>query len=169
LGRQYTLTLASSAIRSLATAALTLLICCVTLTVPGCGGKEPTRQESIVKYSHDLREAVSSHVLDEQRRAQMLVIVDQVEALNHRFSQETVDFIESYRRLNADYDSTRPAFDQMFADFSAARVRARNEALDLHFQLASLATAAEWDHIEDAELELYEEVNAASPMQESAK
>ena len=73
----------------------------------------------------------------------MLLVVDQLEALQLRFSQETVSFIERYRRMNADYDSTRPAFDQLFSDYSAKRIKARSAALDLHFQLASLATADE--------------------------
>jgi hypothetical protein len=99
----------------------------------------------------------------------MFLIVDQLEALHLRFSQETADFVESYRKLNADYDATRPAFDQLFSDYSAKRIKARNEALDLQFQLASLATAGEWDSIVEAETKLYEEVNAARPAEESTK
>ena len=81
----------------------------------------------------------------------------------------TVEFVEGYRKLNADYDSTRPAFDQLFADYNAKRIKARNEALDLHFQLASLATVGEWGAIGKAEAKLYEESNAAPPAEESAK
>jgi hypothetical protein len=148
-------------------ALIALFICCAPLT--GCGGKEPTRQQSIEQYSLELREAVSNHVHDEQRKSQMLVIVDHVETLNHRFNQETAEFIEGYRKLNADYDAARPAFDQLFADYRAKRVRARGEALDLHFQLASLATEVEWDSIGKAETELYEEVNEAKPAKEGTK
>jgi hypothetical protein len=91
----------------------------------------------------------------------MLLVVDQVEALNLRFSQETADFVRSYRKLNADYEATRAAFDKLFADYNAKRIKARNESLDLHFQLASLATADEWDSIGKAEKKLYEEANEA--------
>jgi hypothetical protein len=142
-------------------ALFTLLVCAVTLTVPGCGGTKPTTDQTIERYSQKLRNAVSTNVPEEGRKAQMLLIVDQVEALHVRFSQETADFVASYRKLNADYDSTRPVFDQLFSDFNAKRIKARNEALDLHFQLASLATAGEWDAIGKAETKLYEEVNAA--------
>jgi hypothetical protein len=170
LVRHDNLSVSAGAVRNMGFAALaTLVICCVTLTLTGCGGKEPTRQQSIERYSSELREAVSGHVHDEQRRSQMLVIVDQVETLNHRFNNETAEFIESYRKLNADYDAARPAFDQLFADYSAKRVRARGEALDLHFQLASLATEGEWNSIAKAEIELYEEVNEARPASEDTK
>jgi len=148
---------------------LALLVCAATLVVSGCGGTKPSKAQTIELYSQKLREAVSSNVHEEGRRAQLFLVVDRVESLHLLFSQETVEFVESYRKLNADYDSTRPAFDQLFADFNAKRIKARNEALDLHFQLASLATADEWDAIGKAETKLYEEANAARPVEGSTK
>jgi hypothetical protein len=154
--------------RSIGFAALfTLLVCAATLAVTGC--TKPNREEAIQRYSQELRETVSSSVPADPRRGQMLRIVDQLEALHLRFSRETADFIESYRKLNADYDSTRPAFDRLFTDYTAQRVQARNEALDLHFQLTSLATAGEWDRIGKAETKLYEKVNAARPTEGNTK
>lgn len=142
---------------------LTLLICAVVLTLHGCGGKKQTREQAIAQYGQELREAVSIKVPDEGRKAQMLLIVEQLEALHRRFNQETADFVESYRKLNADYEATRPAFEQLFSDYGAKRIRARTEALDLHFRLAAFATADEWDAIADAETKLYEEVSTARP------
>jgi hypothetical protein len=156
--------------RSIGFAALFMpLICAVTLTVPGCGGEKPTRNQAIEQYSEELRKVVSTKVPEEQRKAKMLVIVDRLQALHLRFSQETADFIESYRKLNADYAAARPAFDQLFSEYSAKRIKARDEALDLHFQLAALSTADEWDAVGKAETELYEEVNAARPLEASRK
>jgi hypothetical protein len=149
------------------TALFALLVCAVTLTVSGCGAK-PTREQSLERYSQDLREAVSSSVPDERRREQMLLIVDQLKAVNLRFSQETADFIENYRKLNADFDAPRAAFEQLFKDYSEKRVKARNEALDMHFQLASLATEAEWSTIGRAEAKMYKKVNAARPAKQGA-
>ena len=150
-------------------AALCTLVCAVTLTVYGCGGTKPSKTETIELHSQELREVVSSNVSNEGRKAQLLRVVDRVEALHLLFSQETVEFVEGYRKLNADYDSTRPAFDQLFADYNAKRIKARNEALDLHFQLASLATVSEWNAIGKAETKLYEEANAAHPTEEGTK
>ena len=137
-----------------------LLVCAVTLAVAGCGAKQ-TKQQALERYSQELRDAVSSKVSDEGRKEQMLLIVDQLQALHRHFSEETADFLESYRKLNADYDATRPMFDRLFADYTAKRITARNAALDLHFKLASLATTDEWDKIGGAEARLYEEVNEA--------
>jgi hypothetical protein len=159
-----------SGLRSTGFAALfTLLVCAATLAVPGCARTKATREQTIGRYAQELREAVSTGVPEERRRSQMLAIVDQLEALHLRFNQETVDFIESYRKLNADYDSTRPAFERLFSDYTAKRVQARNEALDLHFKLASLATADEWDKFGKAETKLYEKVSAARPAEGNTK
>ena len=145
--------------RSIGSAAVVaLLLCAAALTAPGCSGTKPTPEETIQRYSLKLRETVSAGVPEEQRKAQMLLIVDQVEALHLRFSRETTEFVERYRKLNADYDSPRPAFEQLFSDYGAKRSAARNEALDLHFRLASLATPDEWNAIGKAEIELYKEV-----------
>ena len=150
-----------------------LLPCAFVVTlaaaVAGCGGSKPTKEQVITSYGQELREAVSTKVADEPRKARMLAILDQLDAVNRRFTQETRDFVESYRELNADYDATRPAFDRLFSDYSAKRLKARSEALDLHFQLASVATADEWDSIGKAETKLYEELGAAPLSQESPK
>jgi hypothetical protein len=115
------------------------------------------------RYSTELREAVAANVSEEPRKTQMLSIVDKLGALHRRFSQETADFLERYDTLNADYGAARPAFDRLFSDYNSIRIQARTEALDLHFQLAGLATAHEWKTIGKAEIKLYEEVDAARP------
>jgi hypothetical protein len=135
----------------------------------GCGGSEPSREQAITRYGQELREAVASSVADERRRSDMLAILDQLDAVNRRFSAETAEFVESYRKLNAAYEAPRPAFDQLFSDYSRKRIKARNEALDLHFHLATLATGEEWHAIAKAEARLYEEVSAARPAQDGAK
>ena len=157
-----------SSIRNIRRAAFLMVpVCALWLLVSGCGPKQ-TRQQAIERYSEELREAVASHVAEEARRNQMLLIVERLEALHRRFSGETSDFLASYGELNADYDAARAAFEALFADYNAKRVQARTEALDLHFQLASLATGDEWRAIGKAEAELYEEVIAARPA-EAAK
>lgn len=150
-----------------------LVLCTFAVTlaaaVAGCGGSKASREQVITSHGQELREAVSSRVADEPRKARMLAILDQVDTVNRRFTQETRDFVENYRELNADYDATRAAFDRLFTDYSQKRVKARSDVLDLHFQLASLATADEWDAIGKAEAKLYEELGAAPLSQEKPK
>ena len=142
-------------------AVATLGVCIMVLVAAGCTGTKATTAQKIERFSDKLRDVVTTRVTDEGRKAQMLVVVDRMEALHVRFSQETADFVDTYRKLNADYNATRPAFDQLFSEYNASRITARNQDLDLHFQLAELATASEWDAISKAEANLYEAANPA--------
>lgn len=134
-----------------------LLVIALTSTMVGCGGQKPTTAEAVARYGQDLRDAVTTGVQDEGRRAQLLDIVNQVEALQNGFSQETKDFVTSYRKLNIDYDAERPAFERLFANYNAKRVEARTKALALHFRMAAIASPKEWKAIGKAEARLYEE------------
>jgi hypothetical protein len=157
----------SRACRLLTATASMVVTCAVMLCTAGCGAG-PTKSQAVERYGQELRDTVSTAVTDEQRRAQLLRIVDQMQAVQLRFSHETTEFIDSYRKLNADYQSTRPMFDQLFSDYSGKRVKARDEALDLHFQLAALATPAEWDGIGKAEAKLYKKVTAAQALKDQS-
>lgn len=143
-------------------APLILAICALLLAVGGCG-RDATRTETIGRYGQELREAVTTRVDDADRRARLLQTVDQLEALHLRYSEETEAFVRSYRQLNADYGATRAAFDELFSDYNARRIKAREEALALHFRLASLATAEEWAAIGKAEMKLYSKATLALP------
>jgi hypothetical protein len=138
-----------------------VMISAIALATPGCRGAQLTPGQVIQNSSQKLRQAVSSNVGEEGRKAQMLAVVDQIEAVQGSLSKETADFIQSYRKLNADYDAPRAAFDQLFSDYNGQRIKARNQALDLHFQLASLASANEWGPIGKAEAKSYQEFSEA--------
>jgi hypothetical protein len=154
--------LARNAIVAISPSALAIvMLCAIALAAPGCGGTKPTTEQVIQSSSQRLREAVSRNVTDEGRKSQMLMVVDQIEAGQSSLSKETADFVQNYRKLNAEYDAPRAAFDQLFSDYNGQRIKARNQALDLHFQLASLATANEWSPIVKAEVKLYEEFSEA--------
>jgi len=150
------------------TAMCMVLACFVAVAISGCGGKA-TRDQTIQRYSEELRETVSSRVPDESRKGQMLLIVDQLEKVQLQFSRATADFVAAYRQLNPEHDSQRSAFDQLFSAYNAKRIQARGEALDLHFQLASRATEDEWRAIGKAEGKLYEEVTEAPVTAEHEK
>jgi hypothetical protein len=146
----------------------TLVVCILVLIAPGGGGAKPTTAQRIEGFSQKLRDVVSTRVTDEARKAQMLMVVDQMEALHMRFSQQTTDFVGNYRKLNEDYNAPRAAFDQLFSEYNSSRVSARNQDLDLHFKLAALATAGEWDAISKAEANLYEAANAGRAAEQGA-
>jgi hypothetical protein len=136
--------------------AAALVVCIVAIATPGCKSAKPTVDQTVERSTQKLSEAVSHDVADAARRDQMLKLVDQLEAVQKSFSKDSSDFVVKYRTLNADYDSPRTAYEQLFSEFNVQRVQARDRALDLHFQLASLATEKEWDHIGKVEVMTYE-------------
>ena len=146
-----------------------LLLCALGLFASGCSRTKPAVGPTVERYTQALRDAVASNVPEGTRRTQMLSIVDQVEKLHLRFAQETTSFVTSYRSINADYDATRATLDDLFSEYEAQRVSARDEALALHMQLAALATASEWNAIAKAEQKLYEKVNVARQAGDEAK
>jgi len=143
-----------------------VLVFVLVLCTSACGGTKPTKAEQVERYGQELRERIAATVTDPRRRDEALQVVDQMQALQQRFNRETSAFVDNYRKLNADYETTRPTLDQLFADYSNRRVAARNEALELHFRLAALSTATEWDAIGKAEAKLYKKVSAAPLPQE---
>jgi uncharacterized protein YozE (UPF0346 family) len=133
----------------------------IILATPGCSGTKLAPEQVIQSSTEKLRQAVSSNVADEGRKAKMLMLVDQMAAIQSSFGKETADFVANYRKLNADYDATRAAFDQLFSGYNEQRIKARDQAIYLHFQLASLATGSEWGPLGKAELKMYQEVSEA--------
>jgi hypothetical protein len=131
-----------------------VVVSAITLATPGCRGTQLTSEHVIQSASQKLRQAVSSNVADEGRKAQMLMLVDQMEALQTRFNKETADFVANYRKLSADYDARRPAFYQLFSDCTEAdeitaqldrtSLEMDQSFLNLRFRVKDQTTRAEW-------------------------
>ena len=139
------------------------VLCAIVLAAGGCADSsaKPTDDQIFHDASEELRQSISRGVEDQTRRDQMLNLVDQIESTQRDFSTRAVAFGEKYRAMNADYDTPRAQFDALFLDFNAQRIRSRDRILDLHFQLAALATAKEWTRIGKAESSMYTDVRIA--------
>jgi hypothetical protein len=151
----------------------TMLVCLVVslaaMALPGCKSGNPSPEQATESATQKMRRVISSDVAEAGRRDQMLKLVDKFEAVQTSFNKDVVDFITHYQTLNANYDAPRAAFDQLFLQYNTERVQARNQALDLHFQLASLATDKEWGRISEAEAKMYEAIDIARTKQEEIK
>ena len=135
-----------------------LLILALGLLVPACKSPPPTPEAGAQKFTKELRDTVSGSVAGPDRVSQMIALVDQLDAVEVEFNGNVTDFIAGYRRLNAGYDTPRAAFDELFKNYEARRIAARDRFLAVHFQLAALATPDEWKKIGKAEKKIYEEL-----------
>jgi hypothetical protein len=151
----------------------TMLACALVglaaVALPGCKSSNPSAEQTTESATQKMRKVISSDVAEAGRREQMLKVVDRMEAVQAAFNKNITDFVTRYQTLNADYDATRPAFDKLFSEYNAERVQARSQTLDLHFQLASLATEKEWDRIGEAEAKMYEAIDISRTKQEEIK
>jgi hypothetical protein len=137
----------------------------LAMALGGCAGTKLTPEETLQGASQELRQTVSKNVGDPGRRQQMLGLVDQIESTQRSFSAQAAEFAAQYSRMNADYDTARARFEELFSDYNSRRIQSRDRILDLHFQLAALATTEEWIWIGKAEAKLYEETGKARAVQ----
>jgi hypothetical protein len=138
-----------------------LILGSIALALGGCAGATLTPEETLQGASQELRQTVSKNVGDPGRRQQMLGLVDQIESTQRSFSAQAAEFAAQYSRMNADYGTARAQFEELFSDFNSRRIQSRDRILELHFQLAAMATAQEWIWIGKAEAKLYEETGKA--------
>jgi len=146
-----------------------VMFCAAGLVISGCRGTKPSPEAKSQEYVHKFREAVSRSVGEKDRRDRMLVLVDQMEAVERSLNDDLAVFVEKYRGLNGDYEAPRAVFDELFGDFDARIKKTRDRFFDLHFQLTALSTAEEWDRIVKYEVEAYEEITKPRVQKEAAK
>jgi hypothetical protein len=146
-----------------------LLVSFAVVALPGCKSNNPNPEQTTESATQKLRRVIASDVAEQGRRAQMLKLVDRMEEVQSAFNKEIADFVTHYQTLNANYDATRAAFDQLFSQYNTERTQARSQALDLHFQLAALATDKEWGRIGEAEAKMYNAIGIARAKEEEIK
>jgi NAD(P)H-nitrite reductase large subunit len=74
--------MAHRAIACISRSALAIaMLCAITVAAPGCGGTKPTIEQVIQSSNQRLRQAVLRNVADGGRKAQMLMVVDQIETV----------------------------------------------------------------------------------------
>jgi hypothetical protein len=137
----------------------------LAMALGGCAGNKLTPEETLQGASQELRQTVSKNVGDPGRRDRMLGLVDQIEGTQRSFSAQAAEFAAHYSKMNADYGTPRARFEELFSEFNTRRIQSRDQILELHFQLATMATAEEWKRIGKAEAKLYEETGKARAVQ----
>lgn len=112
----------------------------------------------------ELREYVNGEVEDPDRRARMLVEVEQFDRRIREFAATTNRLGAEMRAANRDYDSSDEAITALFDKHNAARIEARDHILGVLLRFRGLATPAEWKDIMDAQIGEYRDRVAVSVM-----
>ena len=118
----------------------------------GCARERRAPAEVIDDAMQATRDAIKDSVEDRQRRGQLLALVDDLEQLLQAQSADLQELSLRLRRLNADPDATRSAFETEVAVYKERRRARRTRALDIHYTMMDLTRPEEWDDIVEREL-----------------
>ena len=113
----------------------------------GCAKNKAEPSEDILKYTTDMRQAVSVNINEADRREQILHLIGQMELVMQDFNKDIHAFVDQYRILDKDYNTPRQSFKNLIVEFSSQRKQAQAEIFDLHFKAVALMSKEEWDKV----------------------
>jgi chlorite dismutase len=122
----------------------------------GCARDRRSAAEVVDDAMRATRDAVEDAVEDRARRAELLALVDELDGLLQAQADDLEELSRRLRRLNADPDATRSAFEASTASYQERRRARRARALDIHFAMIERTEVDEWERIVDRELEALE-------------
>ena len=125
---------------------LFFVVACVAALVAGCGGTDPvSREDQQAAAFADLRSAVEEVVVEDDRRADVMRLIDGLELDINSLRASLVERRTEFRRLNADYDTTREELTE-FANAMEVRIQEnRRRVFDGRARLIAATTDEEWD------------------------
>ena len=99
------------------------------------------------------RALVESTILDADRVAQFLSVLDDRDQLVSEQLQLRSNYSQSMQLLNSDYDANRAAFEQLLTNYREESVQTLRQMIAQIEQMKSITTAAEWKVIADYQLD----------------
>jgi len=125
------------------------------LCLTGCASTAPKGPGAKMQASAtDLNQTLKDTVKDAGRLSQMLAVADQIGVDMVAGAKELDRLQQEQSRLNADYNTTPEALNQIGERIQAVRVEYRAKAISARQALAKLATDKEWKKITSRDLAL---------------
>ena len=122
-----------------------LLSLVIALGAAACAGKDkPTPVDVQTEAFNNLRSEVEAIVSDQDRSDQAVKIIDELESAFHDLALHLAARSTKVAALNADYDTTREAIDEVFAEIQKNMVSNQRTVSELHRKLISVTTTGEW-------------------------
>ena len=122
----------------------------IAAALGACSGTKEDMDLSETQAFDDLRSEVTVVVSDVDRRNQVLVQIDDLEAILSKLDKDMEERVQQFRELYTNYDTTQ-------ADLEVAAVRVQEqmqsnfEELSAQYrQLSTLVTPEEWDSLDKA-------------------
>jgi hypothetical protein len=119
----------------------------VTL-LSACGGAPPTNAELESEAFDDLRSEVRDVIVDDEREAAVVAIVDQLHDEFTSMRKLAEERRSEIRALNSDYDATREQFIELVDKYAAQREVSQARFQEVRAALEASVTAEEWEQLE---------------------
>lgn len=113
----------------------------------GCNKNKVTPADKIAKYTQEMRDGVVKHVSDKAEREKALNLIFEMESVMQEFSGNIDDYVDRYRMLDKNYQSTRESYEKLNSAFSEQREKAQARIISLHFSTVALLSKYDWDRI----------------------
>jgi len=119
----------------------------------GCAKPPKSSSELVEAPIQEMRHAIEKTIPEAARQGQLLSVVDLLDGVLKEHATDLEALSRDLSGLNADYDSSREAFDKALSDFAQRAHSRKQRVLDLHFQMTALTSAEEWKPISKHEVE----------------
>jgi len=125
-------------------ASFMIVVALAAASITGCSHRQLTVADKQQQAFNTLRETTLKTVTDPKRAERAAELNEKLLQNLIQLDQDTKDYLEKFKVLNADYDTTDRAFQEFFARQDARISAAQNDALDIHQQMMQLFTPEEW-------------------------
>jgi len=113
----------------------------------GCNKNKVTQADKIAKYTQEMSVAVADNVSDKAQQTKAQDLISEMESVMHEFSRSVDDYVDRYRQLDKNYQSSRESYENLNAAFSEQRKKAQARIIDLHFSTVALLSKDDWEGI----------------------
>jgi len=136
-----------------------LALCVLLGLVSGCsksGKKDTAEFDPGGGFAEDMRDTVEDEIEDPDKKAEMLVLVDQMAKDVEEMDRVVQKLYADINRLNDNYNASPEEFRKVIAEFEASRKEVRDRIVDNRFKMRDLSTPEEWKGITHKKDGLYQ-------------
>ena len=131
------------------------LMLLLLVAIAGCSGKSDVRPESVEDdVLSELRAEIRSAISDPEREASAIAIVDEFAMELASLKRAKMDRQIQFRKLNANYDTTRSEFDAFVRESNDSIYMNQQRVVKQREAFVAITSSEEWAQILDARIKV---------------
>ena len=125
------------------------LLLILALGLSACAGKDK-KEQTPDAMTEQFRKEILQTVSDSDRAQKAAKLADRLRLLFVDAEKQYKKDFETFRSLNANYDTRESAFQGLFMNMNNQARARQNRVLEIHAKMQKLLTAEEWEQLEKA-------------------